>query len=89
MKMHEINESQIDELGGVGKAIGKAAKSVAKGAADFGRGVKAGYTGKTKATSKKAASSKVSGLQQAIKGLDPRELKALQKQIAKQARTAK
>jgi hypothetical protein len=52
MKMHEINETQLDELDsdGVGRTLGKAAKSVGKGIADFGKGFKAGFTGKNRNT---------------------------------------
>jgi len=57
--MHEINETQLDELDGdgVGRSLGKAAKSVGKGIADFGKGFKAGFTGK----SRSATSSNRSG----------------------------
>jgi len=58
MKIQEINKTQLDELDSdsVGKTLGKAAKSVGKGIADFGKGFKAGYTGnksKGKSSNKK------------------------------------
>ena len=97
--MHEINETQLVELDGVGNTLGKAAKSVGKGVADFGKGFKAGYTNnKGKKTTKKgsqqqkktpAKSTNIVRLQKAMSGMNARQLQAIQKQLAKKTGATK
>ena len=96
--MHEINETQIVELEGVGKTLGKAAKSVGKGVADFGKGFKAGYTDNKGKTTKKgsqqqkktpAKSTNIVRLQKAMSGMNARQLQAIQKQLAKKTGATK
>ena len=89
MKINDvmIEKSQIDELsaGEVGQAVGKGAKAIGTGIADFAKGVKQGWQGRSAGTAPKGASDPLANIKDSISKLSPKQRAALRTQVAKKA----